>query len=171
MESEVEGWIMGLPQDSELKKKLRSADEKWLQDKYKKYVSYLTTEAGSMINNMTKLYTSQIDSLKAKGAQIQYDERILDLIRQDIIPRQFLPSEQMIINRVGSNSSIGSLTTIVNSNVYNFSQQAYMNSRKVVEVPVQDTRTKALIHKLATEMRRLYTKYPQLVKEISPELS
>jgi hypothetical protein len=30
MESEVEGWIMGLPQDSELKKKLRSADEKWL---------------------------------------------------------------------------------------------------------------------------------------------
>lgn len=42
---------------------------------------------------MTKIYTSQVDSLKAKGTQIEYDERILDLIRQDIIPRQLLPSE------------------------------------------------------------------------------
>lgn len=70
MEAEVEGWIMGLPDDSDLKRKLRSADEKWLEDKYKKYVTYLTTEAGSMMNNMVKLYTSQVDSLNAKGQQI-----------------------------------------------------------------------------------------------------
>lgn len=79
MEGEVESWIMGLPQDSELKRKLRAADEKWLEEKYKKYVGYLTTEAGSMINNMTKLYTSQIDSLRSKGAQVDYDTRITEV--------------------------------------------------------------------------------------------
>lgn len=33
---------------------------------------------------------------------------------------------------------------------------------KVVEVPVQDARTKALIYKLAKEMKRLTEKYPKL---------
>ena len=52
-------------------------------------------------------------------------------------------------------------------------RSAYYNnvSKVSVQVPVQDTRTKALIHKLASEMRRLYTKYPKLATEISPELS
>lgn len=71
---------MGLPNDSELKRKLRSADEKWLEDKYKKYVSYLTSEAGGLINNVTKIYTSQIDTLKSRGTPVEYDNRILEII-------------------------------------------------------------------------------------------
>lgn len=79
LENEVEGWIMSLPNDSELKRKLRSADEKWMEDKYRRYVSYLTTEAGSMLNGMSKMYISQIDALKAKGVAVDYDSRILDV--------------------------------------------------------------------------------------------
>lgn len=46
----------------------------------------------------------------------------------------------------GFNTS-GSLTTAVNL----FGQSSYMNGvSKVVQVPVQDSRTKALIYKLAT---------------------
>lgn len=41
---------------------------------------------------MTKLYTSQIDELKAKGAQVEYDIRILDLIKNEAIPSQLLPA-------------------------------------------------------------------------------
>lgn len=43
LEAEVEGWILDLPNESVLKQKFRSADENWLEDKYKRYVSYLTT--------------------------------------------------------------------------------------------------------------------------------
>lgn len=36
-------------------------------------------------------------------------------------------------------------------------------SEKTVEVPVQDSRTKHLIHLFATEMKRLTGKYPKLL--------
>jgi hypothetical protein len=82
-----------------------------------------------------------------------------------------MPTEEVLMssqvsNRSISNSNIGSITNIINSQNYlSGGYTGYMNGvRKVVEVPVQDSRTKALIHKLATEMRRLYTKYPQLSK-------
>jgi hypothetical protein len=42
---------------------------------------------------------------------------------------------------------------------------------KTVEVPVQDARTKTLIHLLASEMKKIYTKYPKLYGEIDPRLS
>lgn len=38
-------------------------------------------------------------------------------------------------------------------------------------MPVQDARTKTLIYQLATEMKKLYTKYPKLYKEIDPRLA
>lgn len=41
-------------------------------------------------------------------------------------------------------------------------------SKISVQIPVQDTRTKALITKLVKEMRSLYMKYPKLALEISP---
>ncbi len=43
-------------------------------------------------------------------------------------------------------------------------------SEKVVEVPVQDARTKHLIHLLATQMKSLTTKYPKLLGEIDEKL-
>lgn len=35
-----------------------------------------------MLNNMTKMYTTQIDTLKSRGTAIDYDNRILDLVGQ-----------------------------------------------------------------------------------------
>jgi hypothetical protein len=60
-----------------LKQKLREADENWLEDKYKRYVSAVTTEAASILNNIQKLYTSQITNLKSSGAPIDYDPKIM----------------------------------------------------------------------------------------------
>jgi hypothetical protein len=42
---------------------------------------------------------------------------------------------------------------------------------KVVEVPVQDARTKHLIHLLATEFKRLFLRFPKLQSEIDPKLA
>jgi hypothetical protein len=71
---------------------------------------------------------------------------------------------------VGASSA--SIKDVMTIGTWNKQTNYLMNGvTKVVEVPVQDARTKALIHKLATEMRRLYTKYPKLATEISPELS
>ena len=41
----------------------------------------------------------------------------------------------------------------------------------MVEVPVQDARTKHLIHLLAREFRRLFYKYPKIQGEISENLA
>jgi len=47
-----------------------------------------------------------------------------------------------------------------------------MDSRsKVVEVPVQDARTKHLIHLLAREFKRVYLKYPKIQGEIDENLA
>lgn len=69
-----------MPNESILKRKFRSADENWLEDKYKRYVSYLTTEAASIVNNVNKLYTSQIMNLKSSGSPAEYDPKILQLL-------------------------------------------------------------------------------------------
>lgn len=42
---------------------------------------------------------------------------------------------------------------------------------KVIEVPVQDARTKHLIHLLATELKRLFLRFPKLQSEIDPKLA
>ena len=38
-------------------------------------------------------------------------------------------------------------------------------------MPVQDSRTKHLIYQFATEMKKIYSKYPKLYKEINPKLA
>jgi hypothetical protein len=45
-----------------------------------------------------------------------------------------------------------------------------VRSDKTVEVPVQDGRTKHIIHLLATNLKRLTGKYPKLSEEFDPEL-
>ena len=66
-------------------------------------------------------------------------------------------------------SNISSLTTIINSHTVTNAMSEhygpyYNGVSKVVQVPTQDARTKALIHRLASEMKRLYTKYPKLAQ-------
>ena len=45
------------------------------------------------------------------------------------------------------------------------------NSCKTVEVPVQDARTKHLIHLLSKEFRKIYYKYPKIQGEIDENLA
>lgn len=71
-------------------------------------------------------------------------------------------SRQVQNYNTSSSSSVGSITNIVNS--YATSSQYWNGVSKVVEVPVQDARTKALIYKLTTEMKRLTTMHPRLLK-------
>jgi hypothetical protein len=51
-----------------------------LEDKYKRYVSVVTTEAASLVNNLQKLYTSQIINLKSSGSPVDYDPKIMEII-------------------------------------------------------------------------------------------
>ena len=44
-------------------------------------------------------------------------------------------------------------------------------SEKVIEVPVQDTRTKQLIHLLSVQMKKFSTKYPKLQDEMDQRLT
>lgn len=57
-------------------------------------------------------------------------------------------------------------------NAYNVSgiETIEVHSEKTVEVPVQDSRTKHLIHLLATNLRNLSNKYPKLLTEIDAKL-
>lgn len=45
-----------------------------------------------MVNNVHKLYTSQIINLKSNGSPVDYDPKIMNLIGKDVIPSQFLPT-------------------------------------------------------------------------------
>jgi hypothetical protein len=45
-----------------------------------------------------------------------------------------------------------------------------IKSEKIVEVPVQDSKTKHLIQVLTANLKKLSEKYPQLLNEIDPEL-
>lgn len=117
-----------------------------------------------MVNNVHKLYTSQIINLKSNGAPVDYDPKIMNLIGKDVVPSQFLPTQDTIM-RTQITNEVNSLPLMVSSQ-----RQPYYNnvSRVSVQVPVQDTRTKAIIFRLANQMRRLYTKYPKLATQISP---
>lgn len=50
-------------------------------------------------------------------------------------------------------------------------QIEFGSQNKVIEVPVQDARTKHLIHLLATELKRLFLRFPKLQTEIDPKLA
>lgn len=98
-----------------------------------------------MVNNVHKLYTSQIINLKSNGAAVDYDPKIMSLIGKDVIPSQFLPTEDTILRTQISNE-------LSNSPFMSPQRQPYFSnvSRVSVQVPVQDARTKALIYRLAT---------------------
>jgi hypothetical protein len=59
-----------------------------------------------------------------------------------------------------------------NVNVYNVNgiETVEVFSEKTVQVPVQDSRTKHLIHLLAANLKTLSTKYPKLLTEIDSRL-
>ncbi len=58
----------------------------------------------------------------------------------------------------------------VSSHTFNGVEIVEVTSSKTVEVPVQDSRTKHLIHLLATNLKTLSAKYPKLLTEIDSKL-
>lgn len=56
-------------------------------------MSYLTTEAASIVNSIQKLYTSQIINLKSNGAPVDYDPKIMQLFGKDGVTQQFFPTD------------------------------------------------------------------------------
>lgn len=60
--------------------------------------------------------------------------------------------------------------TSVSTYTVNEIQTVEVHSEKTVEVPVQDSRTKHLIHLLTTNLKRLSGKYPKLLEEMDSRL-
>lgn len=78
------------------------------------------------------------------------------------------PNERFTLNADLSNLLQKSGVVAYNTNGFTTIET---NTHKTVEVAVQDSRTKHLIYLLATNLRRLSTKYPKLSSEFSPELA
>lgn len=74
--------------------------------------------------------------------------------------------------RVQFDSELSSLLQRTNVQVYNVKgiETLEVHSEKTVEVPVQDSRTKHLIHLMATNLKSLSAKYPKLLTEIDSKL-
>lgn len=106
-----------------------------LDDKYQKIRGQLSTVAGWLRNESTRLRSS--------GVKFEFDDKLSQLV-----------------------SSEGLNVSIVNgiANVIDYKE-------KIVEVPVQDARTKHLIHLLAKQMKRNFDKYPKLREECDERLS
>ena len=88
------------------------------------------------------LFKNQMDRLKTQGIRFQNEATLDTLLR-------------------GEN-----IETVVANGVVNMIQ----TKEKVIEVPIQDARTKHLIHLLATQMKKNFDKYPKLRAECDERL-
>lgn len=89
------------------------------------------------------LVRSQFNNLRSSGVKFEYESNLSQLL-----------------------SSEGLDISVVNgiANVVDYKE-------KIVEVPVQDARTKHLIHLLAMQMKKYFDKYPKLREECDGRLS
>ena len=88
----------------------------------------------SQVTAFAGLARTQFDKLRGQGIRMEFENDMNNLLRGDKL-------EVSIVNGV---AQIGSY------------------SEKVVEVPVQDARTKHLVHMLAVQMKKYFNKYPKL---------
>lgn len=86
--------------------------------------------------------SNQFEKLKAQGIRFEYEANLSALLRDE------------------------SLDVSVVNGVLNFTDFR----EKVVEVPIQDARTKHLIHMLAIQMKKYFEKYPKLREECDVRL-
>lgn len=96
----------------------------------------------SQLSAFSGLVTSQFDKLRAQGIRFEYESNLTALLRDE------------------------SLEVAVVDGVLNFTDFR----EKVVEVPIQDARTKHLIHMLAIQMKKYFEKYPKLREECDSRL-
>ena len=97
----------------------------------------------SQLSTFGGLVRSQFDKLKSSGVKFEYESNL----------NQLLNSENLDIS------------------VVNGIAQVTDYKEKIVEVPVQDARTKHLIHLLAIQMKKYFDKYPKLREECDGRLS
>lgn len=88
----------------------------------------------SQLNAFSGLVSTQFEKLRSQGIRFEYEGNLNALLRDEKI-------ETSVVNGVLN------LTDI---------------KERVVEVPIQDARTKHLIHMLATQMKKYFEKYPKL---------
>lgn len=88
----------------------------------------------SQLSAFSGLVNTQFEKLRAQGIRFEYESNLTALLRDE------------------------SLEASVVDGVLNFTDFR----EKVVEVPIQDARTKHLIHMLAIQMKKFFEKYPKL---------
>ncbi len=88
------------------------------------------------------LYKTQMDKLRTQGTRIENELSIDTLLRGENI-------QTVVANGIVSVVEI---------------------KEKVIEVPIQDARTKHLIHLLAVQMKKNFDKYPKLREECDTRL-
>lgn len=94
------------------------------------------------IQSFGSLFRTQLDKFKSQGIRFEHESTLDTLLR-------------------GEN-----LVTSVANGVVNLVE----TRDKVIEVPIQDSRTKHLIHLLATQMKKNFDKYPKLRDECDSRL-
>lgn len=92
------------------------------------------------------LYKAQMERLRREnpGLRIELDNNFLDLLGNDKVAVERIDGGTVFMER-------------------------YVE--KTVEVPVQDSRSKYLLHLLAVELKKLSTKYPKILSEIDIRLT
>ena len=92
------------------------------------------------------IYQNQIDKLKKENPnmRIDIDTRLFDMLREQRLSVFKLAGDVVHLERF---------------------------SERTVEVPVQDARTKHLMHMLAVQMKKFTSKYPKLMGEMDVRLT
>jgi chromosome segregation ATPase len=96
----------------------------------------------TQLSSFAGLVNSQFEKLRAQGIRFEYESNLSALLRDESL-------EVSVVNGV--------------LHLTDFRE-------KVVEVPIQDARTKHLIHMLAVQMRKYFEKYPKLREECDARL-
>lgn len=92
------------------------------------------------------IFNAQIDRIRVENpsARINVDNRIFDILKDQKVQVYKTAGDIVHLERF---------------------------SERTVEVPVQDARTKHLVHMLAVQMKKFFTKYPKLQDEMDVRLS
>lgn len=101
------------------------------------------TKLRSQLTTFAGLITGQFDKLRAQGIRFEYESNLFELLK-------------------GQGLEISTVNGI--AHIIDFKE-------KVVEVPVQDARTKHLVHLLAVQLKKYVEKYPKLREECDGRLT
>lgn len=96
----------------------------------------------SQLLSFGSIYKTQVDKLRSTGVKFENEATLEQLLR----------SENLQV------SIVSGVATLIETH------------ERVIEVPIQDSRTKHLIHMLAVQMKKYFEKYPKLRNECDTRL-